>query len=849
MGNVDTSIIGVFDPPRALRPSTAMVPPAPTQAPVLSDPPVAAPASQVIPPQPEKTPSQNNPNGGSDPPGTQNAGSAPQASPSGPPASGNDPSPTVTKGLDPQPGPNVKPSDPAPANVPVNPQPPSDPNDEPAGMMSALHQALGQNSEPNSQASPVVPYVIPQQGNHDSGNLPGPAFNQPAANPPATNQPAVNQPAPIQPPSNQPVETVFSSGNTPGSGSAGNLAGGNSQGYPNSGQSSALVQGATGHSPSEHSEPFVPVQGQGSNPSSNGPANSGSSQSGPPTVNQGPRPASAASSPPQFAVPVGNGEVLSGAVINPSSVIIAGPSGGATVQAGVAPTQVPGGHIVSVDPAASNIVIHGQEHALPTQDSPPNPEINYGNNSPAAVTPGSNPNTPPGGSAQNQPVAQPNSPAFQQNKAGPIPPAAVSAMPVATTIGDHVVAANPSAPGVVFVDGQSIPQGASPVVISNTPIAYHPNGDLVLGTSTVPNVFPTQVAPPAPLTTDVANHAIAVSPYSPNAVQIDGQTVSQGAEPVTLSGTPVAYHSNGDIIIGSSTLPNILPSLVSPQSPSLSTSIGNHLIANIPSAPNAILVDGKTISSGAQPVTISGTPVAYQGNGNLILGTTTISNIMPLNTYPPPSPSAPAVLTVNGQVATVLPNNAGINIAGTTILPNAPAVSISGTVSASFGSAGLIVGKSTVQIPSQALSLALQSQNSIASITLAGQVFTYAVSAPTPTPTRSTGPVVETSAVMFTSTGADGATFIGSPSSVYTSTLPASASGAQNVGGLILGGLGPSGPGNVGLNSANSTQGSPSLTSAAVIKGQTPASGSGRIHTRIYDFIITIIAIFGILCI
>ena len=843
MGNVDTSIIGVFDPPRALRPSTAMVPPAPTQTPALSDPPVAAPASQVIPSQPEKTSSRNNPNGGSDPPGTQNAGSVPQASPSSPPASGGDPSPTVTKGVDPQPGPNVKPSDPAPANVPVNPQPPSDPNDEPAGMMSALHQALGQNSEPNSQASPVVPYVTSQQGTHDSGNLPGPALNQPAANSPAANQPAVNQPAPNQPapiqsPSNQPVETAFSSGNS---------AEGNSQGYPNSGQSSALVQGPTGHSPSENSEPFVPVQGQGSNPSSNWPANHGSSQSGPPAVNQGPRPASAVSPPPQFAVPVGNGEILSGAVINPSSVIIAGPSGGATVQAGVAPTQVPGGHIVSVDPAASNIVIDGQEHALPTQDSPPNPEINYGNNYPAAVTPGSNPNTPPGGSAQNQPVAQPNSPALQQNKAGPIPPAAASAMPIATTIEDHVIAANPSAPGVVIVDGQSIPQGASPVMISNTPIAYHPNGDLVLGTSTVPNVFPTQIAPPAPFITNVANHAIAVSPSSPNAVQIDGQTVSQGAEPVTLSGTPVAYHSNGDIVIGSSTLPNILPSLVSPHSPPFTTSIGNHLIANIPSSPNAILVDGKTISPGAQPVIISGTPVAYQGNGNLILGTTTISNIMPLNTYPPPSPSAPAVLTVNGQVATVLPNNAGINIASTTILPNAPAVSISGTVSASFGSAGLVVGTSTVQIPSQNPSLALQPQNTVASLTLAGQVFTYAVSTSTPTPIRSNGLVMETSAVMFTSTGANGATFIGSSSSVYTSTLPTSASGAQNVGSLILGGLGPSGPGNVGPNGANSTQGSPTLTSAAGIRSQTPASGSGRIHTRIYDLITAIVAIFGIL--
>ena len=544
-------------------------------------------------------------------------------------------------------------------------------------------------------------------------------------------------------------------------------------------------------------------------------------------------------------MPVGSGEVLSGAVINPSSVIIAGPSGGATIQAGGAPTQVPGGHTVSVDPAASNIVIDGQEHALPVQESSSTSEGNLENIYPAAVTPGSGPYVPPGGSAQNQPVAQPDSPDVQQNQAGQIAPPAAQAVPIATTIGGHVITAIPSSPSAIVIDGQIITQGANPVVVSNTPIAYHANGDLVFGASTVPNILPTLVAPSSLTTTTVANHAVIISPSKPNAIQIDGQMISQGAEPVTLSGTPVAYHSNGDIVIGTSTIPNILPSSLAPPSIPFTTSIGNYVVANIPSSPNAILVDGQTISYGTPSATISGTPVAYQANGNLILGTATISNVLPSNAYLSPSPPPPAVLTIDGQVATVLPNSAGIAISGTTIVPNGPAVSISGTLSASFGSAGLVVGTSTMHIPSQLSSPALQSQDSMTSITLAGQVFTYALAAPTPTSNKPSSFFIATSVVGFTSTAADGAKSVGSSISFYTSAMSASPSGAQNVGSLVLGGLSASGPGNLGSNSANSRQGSPTLISAAGITSQTPRSGSARISVTIDALGVAFVAMLG----
>lgn len=92
-----------------------------------------------------------------------------------------------------------------------------------------------------------------------------------------------------------------------------------------------------------------------------------------------------------------------------------------------------------------------------------------------------------------------------------------------TTIAGHniqIPASQPSV-GVILVDGQSITAEADPKVVSNTRIALDTNGDLILSTSTVHNILPSN--PPAleqaPFVTSINGHSIQISPSQPISAQ------------------------------------------------------------------------------------------------------------------------------------------------------------------------------------------------------------------------------------------------------------------------------------------------------------------------------------------
>lgn len=269
-------------------------------------------------------------------------------------------------------------------------------------------------------------------------------------------------------------------------------------------------------------------------------ASTGSSLAGQDPQNYGPSPVNpvpAASPPPQLIIPVANGETLSGAVINPKSVIIAGSSGGATVQAGAPATQVLG-HTRSIDPAGSSAIIHGQVHTLTMQAPTPMSNDNQG-----AVPQGSSPDI----------LVSAGSPKiiFMAGSNLQAPPQIAGAQDSATTtIANHNIAAVPSSPGVIIVDGQTIAHGAAPVLISNAPVAYNSDGNLVIGTQTFTNVVPS-TAPlrSPPMKTTIANHVIAAVPSSPGALLVDGQIISKGSSPAIISNTPIVYHSNGDLVL------------------------------------------------------------------------------------------------------------------------------------------------------------------------------------------------------------------------------------------------------------------------------------------------------------
>ncbi|KAL2049036.1 hypothetical protein ABVK25_010707 [Lepraria finkii] len=108
----------------------------------------------------------------------------------------------------------------------------------------------------------------------------------------------------------------------------------------------------------------------------------------------------------------------------------------------------------------------------------------------------------------------------------------------------------------------------------------------------------------------------------------------------------------------------------------------------------AILVDEQSIAQGFS-TRISKTPVAFQSYGDLVIGKSTVSNIIN-NNLPTTSPLSPTVFAAAGQSAIVLTN--GIVIAGTTWTANAPAFTMSG-ICISYGTGGLVVGSSTVVLP------------------------------------------------------------------------------------------------------------------------------------------------------
>lgn len=321
-----------------------------------------------------------------------------------------------------------------------------------------------------------------------------------------------------------------------------------------------------------------------------------------------------APSPPQFAIPVSNGESLSGAVINPSSVIVANPSEGAAVQIGGPATQVLG-HTISVDPAASNIVIDGQQHSLPLQKAPPtNSDIN-------------------------QPVAAPGS------------------HPDVHALGSNLQNS----------------RGAQETV----GLPHQDSGNEVQVAST---------------TTD---HASTTAPAPSTVIPINGQVVSYSRSletTETSADKPLVYQSKSD--------------------------------------------------SDAVPV---------------------------LSLSQEPLTAAAVALTATGQTTVILPDTAGIALAGTTLLADAPAVPILGTISGPFHSASLVVGASTIESLSQSPSYFLSPQSSMASVTLAGQVFTYVVPVVPSTTIASDDLVVGTSSVPSTGTGANGATFTGPSAITYSS--------------------------------------------------------------------------------
>ncbi|MCJ1388322.1 hypothetical protein MMC18_001168 [Xylographa bjoerkii] len=177
--------------------------------------------------------------------------------------------------------------------------------------------------------------------------------------------------------------------------------------------------------------------------------------------------------------------------------------------------------------------------------------------------------------------------------------------------------------------------GSEPLAISTLSGMFVPPSSLLLDSQSA--LLPTALAPPLTLA------GLPASVLNPSAIIIGSQTLTLDSSAVTVASIPVSLNS-ADIIVGSSTIPFLMPPIAS-LSPSVIT-IGIEPITLLSSA---IAIAGTTLTPGAAGVTIDGTLISL-GSSALVVGTKTEVFISSMETES--AGLGPLILSGLGQIAT-----------------------------------------------------------------------------------------------------------------------------------------------------------------------------------------------------
>lgn len=321
---------------------------------------------------------------------------------------------------------------------------------------------------------------------------------------------------------------------------------------------------------------------------------------------------------PTFALTLSDGQTLPATIIDPTAIAVRG----STVRGGESAVQV-SGHQISIDPATSKIVVDGHELPLP-----------------------------------------------RQSPASPLPAEAVAA-------GLSYALASTPVSSLVVGSVTVIPNGP-PATLSGTQVSLGSDA-FIVGSLTVALAGHPASAPGSATTLD--GHLIQAVPSSPGVALVDGQSLTMGDNPSPVMGPSAVLQTNGNLVLGSSTIYKFLP-----PSPSVSYfTVGSETLTLLQ---GQLLASGTILAPGDPGVNIDGTLVSF-GSSVLQIGAATIPVFAPT-----PVPQDPKI-TAPGHLATLLPN--GVDIAGTIITLNAPAVTLSGT-RISLGPSGLAVGTSTIAV-------------------------------------------------------------------------------------------------------------------------------------------------------
>lgn len=195
--------------------------------------------------------------------------------------------------------------------------------------------------------------------------------------------------------------------------------------------------------------------------------------------------------------------------------------------------------------------------------------------------------------------------------------------------------------------------------------------------------LPPQNNNPPPFKPIVVTAAGQTFKAEPTAISIAGATLLPGGGEITIAGTRISLAPSGTLLVNNSPIPIPQP----PSKPSAVFTVGDQTFeAN----PTGFSIAGARVKPGDAPVIVSGTSIALDKLGELVIGSSSIQISRP---------EATPVLTVGGQIVT--PNPAGFVVAGLTVLPGAAPLTISGTSIALNQDGGLIVGSSTVKLSPQ----------------------------------------------------------------------------------------------------------------------------------------------------
>ena len=235
--------------------------------------------------------------------------------------------------------------------------------------------------------------------------------------------------------------------------------------------------------------------------------------------------------------------------------------------------------------------------------------------------------------------------------------------PFTTTIGSHVVQVLSSS-GTVLVDGESITLGRGSKVVSGTPIFLQQDGGLIIGTSTIksllPNPLPTLEESdhlgdpemndpyfgiatasqaytnndlgmkPTPFTTTIGSHVVQVLSSS-GTVLVDGESITLGRGSKVVSGTPIFLQQDGGLVIGTSTIKNLLPNPL--PTPNALFAVSNEILGTNQNSPDTISyptsppqvyrVGSISVTAGGPPITYSGTKIQAFNGGSIVVGDST----------------------------------------------------------------------------------------------------------------------------------------------------------------------------------------------------------------------------------